>query len=145
MRGRANMADTTNSQRSTRSGTNNRSTNNRSTNKTAATKSTSTARRQTARTRQSTGGKRAQASRANAQTQARARRAAQPAKTRVEQVQDLGRRAIDLQVGAALEARDTVTGVVETYTDRTKAERRLKQLERRGKTTRTKVEREARK
>jgi len=125
-----------------------RSSSRSSTRKTPATKSTQTARRQTARTRQSTARKRAQATRATNRAQARTRQATRKPRTRVEQAQQLAERALLVQVGAALEARDrvvnTVTGVVDTYTKRSAAERQIRKFERRGKTARTQIERELR-
>jgi hypothetical protein len=112
-------------------------------------KATSTARRQSAATKRSTTAKKAAATRANNQTQRRAAQAAQGPKTRVETVQHYAERAVLIQVGAALEARDrvvsTVNDVVDFATSRPNAERRLKKFERRGSTARTRVRREVRK
>src|SRR3954452_370236 len=117
--------------------------------KTPATKGTSTARRQSAATRRSTSAKRGAATRANNATQRQASRAAQGPKNRVETVQQYAERAVLVQVGAALEARDrvvsTVNEVVDLATNRPNAERRLKRYERRGATARTRAQREVRK
>jgi hypothetical protein len=117
--------------------------------KTPATKPTSTARRQSSATRRSTSAKRGAATRANSATQRRAARAAQGPKTRVEYVQHYAERAVLVQVGVALEARDrvvsTVNEVVDLATNRPNAERRLKRYERRGTTARNRVQREVRK
>lgn len=117
--------------------------------KTPATKGTSTARRQSAATRRSTSAKRGAATRANSATQRQASRAAQGPKTRVEYVQHYAERAVLVQVGVALEARDrvvsTVNEVVDLATNRPNAERRLKRYERRGTTARNRARREVRK
>jgi hypothetical protein len=117
--------------------------------KAPAAKPTSTARRQTAATRRSTAAKRGAATRANSATQRQASRAAQGPKTRAEYVQHYAERAVLVQVGAALEARDrvvsTVNEVVDLATNRPNAERRLKKYERRGNTARNRVQREVRK
>jgi hypothetical protein len=109
-------------------------------------KSTSAARTRATSTKRSTGGKRAAASRNATRTQTRAKQATIAPRTRVEQVQQFAERAVLVQVGAALTARDrvteTVTGVVDSYSTRTKAERQLKKFERRGSTARNRVQRE---
>jgi hypothetical protein len=108
-------------------------------------KTTSTARRKTAATRRSTTAKKAATTRATRQASANV----QPARNRVQQVTDLAERAVLVQVGAALEARDRVAGTVgsltETATSRPRAERQMKKFERRGATARTQLEREIRK
>ena len=114
--------------------------------KAPAAKRTSTARRQTTRTKSSTASKRGAATTANRRTQARAHQAERRAGTRLDQAQAVAERAVLVQVGAALEARDrvvsTVNGVVELTSNRTSAERQIKRLEKRGATARTRVERE---
>jgi len=111
--------------------------------------STATARRKAAATRRSTTAKKAATTRATRQASANAQSAAQPARNRVQLVQDIAERAVLVQVGAALEARDAVVGTVgsiaDTATNRTHAERQLKKFERRGATARTQLERELRK
>jgi hypothetical protein len=77
-------------------------------------------------------------------------RTAQPEpKTRVEQAQRLAERAVLVQVGASLVARDnlvsTVSGLATTYATRTGIERELKRYERRGATARNRFERQVRK
>lgn len=117
--------------------------------KAPAAKRTSTARRQTTRTKSSTASKRGAATTANRRTQARARQVERKAETRLDQAQAVAERAVLVQVGAALEARDrvlsTVNGVVELTTKRTAAEKQVKRLEKRGATARTRVEREVKK
>jgi hypothetical protein len=117
--------------------------------KPAATKPTGTARRQSAATKRSTSAKRATATRANNETRRQAARAAEGPKNRAETVQAYAERAVLVQVGAALEARDrvvsTVNEVVDFTTSRAEAERQLKKFERRGSLVRTQVEREVRK
>jgi F0F1-type ATP synthase membrane subunit b/b' len=117
--------------------------------KTTTTRSTSTTRRKAAATRRSTTAKKAATTRATREASANAQSAAQPARNRVQQVQDLAERAVLVQVGAALEARDAVVGTVgtiaDTTTNRTHAERQLKKFERRGAGARTQLERELRK
>jgi hypothetical protein len=114
---------------------------------TTARKSTSaaTARRKTAATRRSTAAKKAATTRATAQASANVPVQRNP----VKQVQELAERAVLVQVGAALEARDrvvgTVTSITDTATSRPRAERQLKKFERRGATARTQLERELRK
>jgi hypothetical protein len=113
----------------------------------AASRPATTTRRRSAATRRSTAAKRASATRARTRAKAQVREAAP--KTRAEQVADYAERAVNVQIGAALEARErvvsTVTDVVDLTTSRTSAEQQLKKLERRGSTARTRVEREARK
>jgi hypothetical protein len=115
-------------------------------NSTTARKSTSTARRKTAATRRSTTAKKAATTRATRQTRANV---PTPARNPVKQAQDLAERAVLVQVGAALEARDRVVGTVSSITDtatsRPRAERQLKKFERRGASARTQLEREIRK
>jgi hypothetical protein len=113
---------------------------------TTARKSTATARRKTAATRRSTTAKKAATTRATRQATANV---PTPARNPVKQVQDLAERAVLVQVGAALEARDRVVGTVSSITDtatsRPRAERQLKKFERRGASARTQLEREIRK
>jgi hypothetical protein len=108
--------------------------------------STATARRKTAATRRSTTAKKAATTRATRQATANVEAAA---RNPVKQVQDIAGRAVLVQVGAALEARDrvvdTVGSLAETATSRPAAERQLKKFERRGATARTQLEREIRK
>ncbi|MBV9047100.1 MAG: hypothetical protein JOY58_02460 [Solirubrobacterales bacterium] len=70
------------------------------------------------------------------------------ARTPVEQVQDLAERAVLMQVGAGLLARDnlvsTVKGLAARYSTRSGFERELKRYERRGASARGRLEREAR-
>jgi hypothetical protein len=117
--------------------------------KPTATKPTGTARRQSAATKRSTSAKKATATRANNQTRRQAARAAEGPRNRAETVQAYAERAVLVQVGAALEARDrvvsTVNEVVDLTRSRAQAERQLKKFERRGSTARTQVEREVRK
>jgi len=135
------MAETTTTRTRTASSTRTR--------KAPAAKSTSAARTKATRTKRSTAGKRSAASRNTARTQTRAKQATAAPRTRAEHVQQLAERAVLVQVGAALTARDrvaeTVTGVVDAYSTRTKAERQLKKFERRGNTARNRVLREAKK
>jgi hypothetical protein len=107
-------------------------------------KSTATARRKTAATKRTTTAKKAATTTATRQASA----TVEPT-NRVKQVQELAERAVLVQVGAALEARDRVVDTVSTITDtatsRTQAERQIKKFERRGATARTQLEREIRK
>jgi DNA-binding transcriptional ArsR family regulator len=111
--------------------------------------STATARRKTAATRRSTTAKKAATTRATRQATANVEAAT---RNPVKQVQGIAQRAVLVQVGAALEARDrvvdTVGSLTETATSRPAAERQLKKFERRGATelrkTRTRVQRELR-
>jgi len=68
--------------------------------------------------------------------------------TRAARAQQLAERAVLIPVGAALEARDRVTGTVEelvtTTRSRSALERQLKRFERRGSSARTQLEREVR-
>jgi uncharacterized protein GlcG (DUF336 family) len=111
--------------------------------------STATTRRKTAATRRSTTAKKAATTRATRQASANAHSATQPARNRVQLVQGFAERAVLVQVGAALEARDAVVGTVgsiaDTATNRSHAERQLKKFERRGATARTQLDRELRK
>ena len=117
------------------------------------------ARSNAAKTRRSTAAKKAAGTRArrNASTPKTARsaqRTARKTERKVEQVernlvtqvQETAEKAVLIPVGAALTAVDAVGELVETYSDRTKAERELKRnvrkFERRGATARTKAERE---
>lgn len=114
--------------------------------KSTATKSTATTRTAPKRaaaaaTRRSTAAKKGVA------TKARTSTAAEIA-TPVSRVQQFAERAVLVQVGAALEARDRVVDAVTTLADtsasRAAATKTLKKFERRGKTARTKIERELR-
>jgi uncharacterized protein YfcZ (UPF0381/DUF406 family) len=108
-------------------------------------KSTATAKRSTTSAKRSTGAKRAAASRNTTKTQTRARQATRGPRNRVEQVQQVAERAVLVQVGAVLSARDRIVEVADSYSSRSKAERQLKKFERRGSTARTRVQREVRK
>ena len=124
------------------------------------------ARANAASTRRSTAAKKAAGTRArrsagtpktarSAQTAARKteRKVEQVERNVVTQVQEAAEKAVLIPVGAALTAVDAVGELVETYSDRDKAERELKatrrrlerdlrKFERRGATARTKAERE---
>jgi Holliday junction resolvasome RuvABC ATP-dependent DNA helicase subunit len=85
-----------------------------------------------------------------------AKPAAKPAPSRKDQAQSFAQTAVDLHVGAVLEATDRVTELVDPFTNRSGAERQLKsyrtrlrrivkRTERRGATARRKAATEARK
>lgn len=123
--------------------------------------------RKTNATRRSTAAKKGVATRKRTQATANARKAVKAetteVKTTVDRVQDVAEKAVLVPVGAALVARDRVVEVagdlLETYSDREKAERELRsgvrtaerrgvkarnQAERRVRRTRTQIERELR-
>jgi hypothetical protein len=113
--------------------------------KSTTSKSTATTRRKTAATKRSTTAKKAATTRATRQASANV----EPVRRPLQQVPELAERAVLVQVGAALEARDrvvdTVKSITDTATSRTEAERQIKKFERRGATARTQLEREFRK
>jgi F0F1-type ATP synthase membrane subunit b/b' len=89
-------------------------------------------------------------------TKAKSAPTSTPAPSRVEQVRSAAERAVDLPVGAMLEASDRVAELVEPFSGRTAAEKQLKsygtrlrrtvkRTERRGASARRKASAEARK
>ncbi len=120
----------------------------RSTSAAATSRSNTTTRRKAGATKRSTVGKKAAETRAERAAAANARRIGNSVQNRVERVQNLAERAVHIQLGAALEARDRVAGAVgevtSVSTSRKAAERQLKRFERRGGTARNRVERELR-
>lgn len=116
-----------------------------------------TTQRKAASTQRSTTAKKAAATRRRnaARRSAAAKRAAQTralnTRTPVQQVQETAEKAVLIPVGAVLVARDnvveTVSGLVDTYSNRQTAQRELsknlRRFERRGATARTRLERRA--
>jgi hypothetical protein len=115
--------------------------------KTTQTKRAATTKRNQAKTQ--TRATKRTATRATARTQTAAAREAAEARKEavsvVERLGDVAERTVLTGVGATLTARDNILDLVETYSDRTKFQRRLKGFERRGTTARNRLERELKK
>lgn len=142
------MAQNTNTKSTSRSKTTSRSTTRTAAQrKTAGTKSAAS-RKQNAAKRNTRTAKRT-ASRTTARTQTAAAREAaaarRDAETTFTKVGDAAERTALTYVGATLEARDRVVELLGLYTDPDKLQRQLKKFERRGTTTRNRVERELKK
>jgi hypothetical protein len=118
--------------------------------KAAATRSTT---RKTKPTRAKATRAKASRTRAAHQTQAAAKQSQTATRDTAQVVGDYAERAVLIQVGAALYARDrvvsTVSDTISTYTSSSKAQKelqqRLRRFERRGITARRRLEREVRK